>query len=140
MPIFPAMRDPYPSSLKMWFVSAVVVDLPSVPVMATLYPLSQVHASSISEITGMFFFTASRTRGMFRGTPGLSTTRSNPRSRITGSCCPARTVTEGRSFAMTPASSRSSFESDTTTETPLPDKKLLAASPVRNPRPTTRTL
>ena len=57
-------------------VSAVVVDLPFVPVIAITRPCSQRDASSISPMTGTPRSRAACTAGCSGGTPGLSTTRS----------------------------------------------------------------
>ena len=61
-------------------VRVVVVDLPLVPVIATMRPRSQREASSSSPITGTPAARASAMAGCASGTPGLSTIRSAPRS------------------------------------------------------------
>ena len=59
-------------------ISVVVVDLPLVPVMATMRPASQRDASSISPMTGTPAARAAATSACRGETPGLRTIRSAP--------------------------------------------------------------
>ncbi len=65
-----------PPAANIFPVSVVVVDLPFVPVIATIRPLNQREASSISPITGTPARRAAATWGCKGETPGLSTMRS----------------------------------------------------------------
>ena len=65
-----------PPASNMRPVSVVVVDLPFVPVIATIRPLSQRDASSISPMTGTPALRAAAIGGWSSGTPGLNTIRS----------------------------------------------------------------
>ena len=65
-----------PAASRIRPVSAVVVDLPFVPVMAITRPRSQRDASSISPMTGTPRARARLNHRLIGGTPGLSTIRS----------------------------------------------------------------
>ncbi len=84
VPRLPPTGAGTPAASRMRPVSAVVVDFPFVPVMATTRPRSQRDASSTSPMTGTPAARAADTEGWLAGTPGLSTTRSDPVSRPAG--------------------------------------------------------
>ena len=87
-PMLPPIATSRPASLSTWAISAVVVDLPLVPVMATngasgaLAPRSRAK-SSMSPTIGTPASSARLTVqcgvGWVRGTPGASTKSLNPR-------------------------------------------------------------
>src|SRR5262249_36901054 len=80
-PMFPPTVTLKPAVSRIRPVSAVVVDLPFVPVMAITRPCSQRDASSISAITGMPLARAASITGCSVGTPGLTTTGAETRRR-----------------------------------------------------------
>ena len=75
-PMLPPTVTWNPAACSIRPVSAVVVDLPLVPVIAITRPCSHRDASSISPTIGMPRARAACTAGCSGGTPGLSTTRS----------------------------------------------------------------
>ncbi len=93
-PMFPPTSTCIPAASNIRPINVVVVDLPLVPVTATMRPRSQRDASSSSPITGMSAARAAATSGCAGETPGLSTIKSAPRSVSarwppSSSCTPA---------------------------------------------------
>ena len=73
-------------------VNVVVVDFPFVPVIATMRPVSQRDASSISPMTGTPASRAAAICGWSSGTPGLSTSKSAD-VNVSSRCAPSSSAT-----------------------------------------------
>ena len=74
--MFPPTTAVRPPAVNMRPVSVVVVDFPFVPVIATMRPVSQRDASSISPMMGTPASRAAAICGWSSGMPGLTTSKS----------------------------------------------------------------
>ena len=112
-------------------LSAVVVDLPFVPVTATTRPRSHRAASSISLMTGTPAARARATTGIRGETPGLSTIRSAA-SNVAWRWPPSSSATPRRRSAATPAPSAAAGRASlTVTRAPRRAASAAAARPLR---------
>ena len=135
VPMLPPTSTRMPAASSIRPVSAVVVDFPFVPVMATTRPRSHRDASSTSPMTGTPAARAAATEGWSTGTPGLTTTRSEPVNRRSG-CEPS--ASETPSAARSAAASSAGRKSVSVTAAPRSTSRRAAATPLAAP-PTTAT-
>jgi hypothetical protein len=116
--------------------SEVVVDLPLVPVIATMRPWQKRDASSSSPVIATPAFLAASSCGI-GGTPGLSTIRLAS-VKISSGCSPSVACTDGAISAKSGPSWSAVRESVTWTLAPCSRQSFAAARPER-PNPTTKT-
>src|SRR3954471_12616769 len=143
VPMLPPMRVSRPASAQMWPIRAVVVDLPLVPVMATIFGRLCSGASftarakssmspTISTPAALAFSTVQCGAGWVRGTPGDSIRAANrDQSAVVRS-------TIGKPSAAA-ASREAGFSSQSATSAPPATRARAAAKPVRA-KPNTATV
>ena len=134
-PMLPPTAALSPPSVSMRPISVVVVDLPLVPVMATMRPASQRDASSSSPMTGTPAARAAATSACRGETPGLRTIRSALFSVSARWPPSSRTTPARRSSSAGSIVSRVSVR---TTLAPRATSRCAAATPLRA-APTTTT-
>src|SRR5215467_6120842 len=117
-----------PAASRIRPVSAVVVDFPFVPVMATTRPRSQREANSSSPMTGTPRRRAAAIAGCSGGTPGLVTTRSAS-TNVSVRWPPSSSSTPNGASASTPATC--GCTSDNVTRAPRRASSSDAATPLR---------
>ena len=137
--MFPATSVGRTCALSNSPVSAVVVVLPLVPVIAMRSASMTSHASSSSPMTGTPRALAADRAGSARGTPGLTTTRS-AFSKASAGWPPVHSRHPSRSSCHASADSDAGApESDASTRPPTRRMSRAAAMPLRA-RPTTETV
>src|SRR5215831_6333178 len=138
VPMLPPTSAANPAAVMISPTSVVVVVLPFDPVMATIGPVRNRAASSISPMTVSPRVRACTSGGASTGTPGLTTIRSCPR-KVRSPCPPVSTVM--------PLSSRTGISLRSSSPLLVSETETLAPCRFRNnadatpdfPRPTTST-
>src|SRR5215216_5828086 len=133
--MLPPTSTSFPAAPSMRPINVVVVDLPLVPVMATIGPFSQREASSSSPIVSTPLPRASSNTGCSSATPGLATIRSACAS--VEDRCPPSSSSIPR-WRNRDASSNEGRTSVSSTRAPLRASSSAAAMPLRA-APTTTT-